>query len=127
MAQQNPSPIPASIGMYAADPTYADGLYKPVLRPDQLQAITQYFKTGVKKQSVPHQSGSGTFDVIFDGTPEFSYTKMDGKGTKVKVAFADPNQIAMWNRFMMPPMGGGPRRATKRSKKLRRKSRRHNK
>jgi hypothetical protein len=121
MAQESSS----SIGLYFKDPSYPDKSFNPVTRPDQLQAITQYLTNGQPKQSVPHQSGSGTFDVTFQGLPSFSYIKDDGKGTKVEILFATPKLIHLRNRLMN--QYGGSRKASrksKRSKKAPRRSRR---
>jgi len=123
MAQEKAS----AIALYFRDPSYPDKTFNPVTRPDQMQAITQYLTNAQPKQSVPHQSGSGTFDVTFQGLPSFSYIKDDGKGTKVELLFGTPKLIALRNRVMN--QYGGSRKTSKskrskRSKKVQRKSRR---
>lgn len=125
MAQDN-----SAIGLFFRDPSYPDKTFNPVTRPDQMQAVKQYLSNGKAAQSVPHQSGSGTFDVTFEGLPSFYYIKDDGKGTKVELLFATPKLIHLRNRLLN--QFGGLRktakskqsRQPKRSKKAQRKSRR---
>jgi hypothetical protein len=92
MAQQKSS----EFYLYYKDPSYKDQ-YLSVERTDQLQAIKQYLTNGVPKQSVPHRSGVGTFDVTFDDLPTFSYNKDDVNKTRVEILFATPSLIDKLN------------------------------
>jgi hypothetical protein len=115
----------SSIALYFQDPSYPDKTFNPVTRPDQLQAITQYLTNGKPQQSVPHQSGSGTFDVTFEGMPSFSYIKDDGKGTKVQLLFATPKLIHLRNRLLNQYGGLRKTAKSKQSKRSKVRKSRH--
>jgi len=80
------------LALALVDPTSYERKYQTlhiIERKDQLEAIGNFFETGKQEQSVPHHTGNGMFEVIFDHMPRFSYTKKYKDREKKKDVFVD--------------------------------------